>query len=56
MTKIFTDTLRAFSVGQSVMTPDGKGVIQEVRDNCKFPIFVKLNSGRVNAFTQSEVE
>ncbi|WP_415384877.1 hypothetical protein [Pseudomonas aeruginosa] len=56
MKKIFTDTLRAFAVDQAVRTPQGNGVIQEVRDNCKFPIFVRFPCGRVDAFTQAEIE
>jgi len=52
---VFTDTLKVFSIRQAVKTPEGKGVIQEIRD-CEYPIFVRFPDGRVNAFTQREVE
>ncbi|MPQ69493.1 hypothetical protein [Pseudomonas sp. MWU12-2323] len=56
MTKVLTDTRKALSTNQTVQTAEGKGVIQEIREDCEYPIFVRFSDGRVNAFTQHEVK
>ena len=53
---IFTDTLRKFEVGQMVSTPKGNGVIEEIREHCAYPLFVRFASGKLNAFLQSEIQ
>ncbi|MCS7736441.1 hypothetical protein N0102_35015, partial [Pseudomonas aeruginosa] len=55
-TVVFSDTLKKLSVGQKVYAQGGgHGVISEIRENCAFPVFVTLNSGRKDAFTVAEI-
>lgn len=55
-TVVFSDTLKKLSVGQKVYAQGGgHGVISEIRENCAFPVFVTLNSGRKDAFTAAEI-
>ncbi|HCF2667245.1 TPA: hypothetical protein NIB23_001858 [Pseudomonas aeruginosa] len=55
-TVVFSDTLKKLSVGQKVYAQGGgQGVISEIRENCAFPVFVTLNSGRKDAFTAAEI-
>lgn len=51
----FSDTRKRFYVGQTVYTPQGGGVIEEIRKNCAYPLFVRFADGAVNAFESSEV-
>ncbi|HBO4894631.1 TPA: hypothetical protein L4V44_004518 [Pseudomonas aeruginosa] len=55
-TVVFSDTLKKLSVGQKVYAQGGgHGVVSEIRENCSFPVFVILNSGRIAAFTPAEI-
>lgn len=51
---VHTGTFQKFRVGQEVKANGMRGVIEEIRDYCKFPIFVSFD-GRVDAFLWSEV-
>lgn len=51
----FSDTRKRFSVGQTVYTPQGGGVVEEIRKNCAYPLFVRFADGAVNAFAAAEV-
>ncbi|MBH3499146.1 hypothetical protein [Pseudomonas aeruginosa] len=56
MKTVFSDTLKKLSAGQKVYAQGGgHGVITMIRDNCAFPVFVTLNSGRKAAFTAAEI-
>lgn len=52
---VFSDTYEKWHVGQLVATPRGNGVIAEIRDNCKFPMFVELGDGLIDAFPRKEI-
>ncbi|HCE6897248.1 hypothetical protein [Pseudomonas aeruginosa] len=55
-TVVFSDTLKKLSVGQKVYAQGGgHGVVSEIRENCSFPVFLILNSGRIAAFTAAEI-
>ncbi|WEU67258.1 hypothetical protein phiLCL12_89 [Pseudomonas phage phiLCL12] len=54
-TVVFSDSLKKLSVGQNVYAQGGHGVISEIREGGAFPVFVRLNSGRIAAFTAAEI-
>ncbi|QDH45926.1 hypothetical protein Pa193_016 [Pseudomonas virus Pa193] len=55
-TVVFSDILKKLSVGQNVYAQGGgHGVISEIREGGAFPVFVRLNSGRIAAFTAAEI-
>jgi hypothetical protein len=43
----------AFQKGQKVLTPEGEGLIEEIRGE---EILVKLNTGNVKSFTTDQLE
>lgn len=42
-------------IGDKVSTPQGDGEISQLRSECKYPIFVKLGSGKENCFYMDEI-